>query len=198
MPGRCITGAAPRSASSRTRRFSVPSRSVRRGCTGCAAPRPTCSAACEIRWACDPALLQGRQGRHAGRGGAAFPRRPARQPGGRYRRSPARAAADLGRRGRLRPAGRRGHRQGRMGRRLAGGGRGVPALLLQHGAHAAGRHARGRVSRRAGEGPARLGRAARQQAGGAGHGRRRCWSRWRRNCRCSCAIRSSRARPRRS
>jgi topoisomerase-4 subunit B len=26
-----------------------------RGFTGCAAPRPICSAACEIRWSCDPA-----------------------------------------------------------------------------------------------------------------------------------------------
>ncbi len=45
-----------------------------------------------------------RQGRHAGRGGAAFPRRPARQPGGGDRRDAARAAAALG--GRGGPAGR--------------------------------------------------------------------------------------------
>ena len=74
----------------------------------------------------------------------------------------------------------------------------LPALLLQHRAHAAGRHARGRLPRRAAEGPARLGRASRQPPRRAGHRRRRARRRWRPSCRCSCASRSSRARPRRS
>ena len=45
-PGRCRTGAAPASASSRTPKFSERWGSSRRGSTGCAAPRLTCSAAC--------------------------------------------------------------------------------------------------------------------------------------------------------
>ena len=40
----------------------------------------------QIRWACDAVAAAWRQGRHAGRGGAALPGRPARQPGGGYRR----------------------------------------------------------------------------------------------------------------
>ena len=112
-----------------------------------------------------------RQGRHAGRGGAALPGRPARQPGGRYRRA---GAWCCRRSGRARPTCPAGDRPGRMGGVLAGGGRGLPPLLLQHRPHAAGRHARGRVPRRAAEGPARLGRAARQPARGADDAPRTC------------------------
>ena len=61
--------------------------SARRGCTGCAAPRPTCSAACRSAGPAIPALLKAPR-RHPGRGRAAFPRRPARQPGRGYRRLP--------------------------------------------------------------------------------------------------------------
>ena len=46
--------------------------SARPGCTGFAAPRPICSAACEIRWDCDPVAAARRARRDAGRGGAAF------------------------------------------------------------------------------------------------------------------------------
>jgi topoisomerase-4 subunit B len=53
-----------------------------------------------------------------------------------------------------------------MGRGLGGKRRGQPRHLLQHRAHTAGRHARGRVSRRPAQRPARLGRDAGPQTGG--------------------------------
>ncbi len=153
-----------------------------------------------VSWRRDPVELRpgaaaGRQGRGSGRGGAAFPGRTAGQSRGRYRRPGQGAAADLGRRGRFAGG---SDRQGRMGGGLAGAGRRISPFLLQHRADDAGRDARGRVSCRVGEGAAGLGRSAGQQAGGTDHRGRRSWTRWRRSCRCSCAIRSSRARPRRS
>ncbi len=120
-----------------------------------------------------PGAAQGPR-RRPGGGAAALPRRPAGQPGRGHRRHADGGAGDLGRRGR--PADARGwpvRRPGGMGGDLAGAGRRLPALLLQHGADAAGRHARGRVPRRLAEGDARLGRAAQQPPGRAGHRRGR-------------------------
>ena len=123
----------------------------------------------EIRWACDPALLKGAKDETPAEAVLHFP--------GGLRDS---LEADIGERlarlpqlgGRGGPAGRSAGAGG-MGGGLARGRRGVPPLLLQHCADRAGRHARGRVSRRAAEGTARVGRAARQPACGADRARGR-------------------------
>ena len=117
-----------------------PRASARRGCTGCAGPRRICSAACRSAGPAIPRCCAG-QGRHAGRGGAAFPRRAARQPARRRSARPVRAAAAMGRGGGTAGGPTARDRPGGMGGRLAGRGRGVPALLLQHHSHHAGRHA---------------------------------------------------------
>ena len=121
----------------------------------------------QIRWACDASLLQGGKDDTPAEAVLHFP--------GGLRDS---LEADIGETPRVLPqiwageadlpsgSGRRG-----MGGRLAGGRRGVRALLLQHHSHHAGRHPRGRVPRRAAEGPARLGRAARQPSRRAGRAR---------------------------
>ena len=67
-------------------------------------------------------------------------------------------------RGQAKPTSKRWCRPDGMGRRLAGGRRGVCPLVLQHDSDHAGGHARGRVSRCTAERAARLGRAARQSA----------------------------------
>ena len=169
---RCTTAAAPRSASSRTRRSSARSQFSPARLYRLCRSKAYLFRGVQIRWACDPRCCAA-QGRHAGRGGAALPGRAARQPGRRRSASrrvvlpqPWAGEADLPRTAPDRP--------GRMGGRLAGGGRGLPPLLLQHHSDHPGRHARGRVPRRAAEGPARLGRAARQPPGRAGQCPRTC------------------------
>ena len=153
----------------------------------------------QIRWSCEPVLLRG-GGKDETPHEAVlhFPRRAARQPGGGDRRCRARLAAALGRRG-----------------RSAGGGRMVPAPAESSGprlgSRAAdgflhsycntvptplGRDARGGLPRRAGEGPAHLGRASRQPAGQPDRRRRSAGPTRGEAVRCSCATRNSRARPR--
>ena len=172
--------------------------SVRRGCIGCAAPRPTCSAASKSAGLCDPALLKGAKDDTPAEAVLHFP--------GGLRDS---LEADIGEATRVLPqlwageadlpGAKASHRQGRMGRRLAGwqsdgflhsycntvptplGGTheaGFRAALLK-GLRAWGEH---RGNRRAAQ------ITADDVLDPDG----------RRSCRCSCASRNSRARPRRS
>ena len=151
-----------------------------------------------IRWSCDPSLHQSGFG-CARPGRTALPRRPARFPGGRTGRHRPRPARDLGRRGEIRPGrGRLRAGQAGMGARLGGAWRLQHRHLLQHRPHPAWRDARGRVPRRAAEGPARLGRDPRQQARRCHHRRGRAGLSRAPSSRCSSANRNSRARPRKS
>ena len=89
----------------------------------------------EIRWRCDPELLEGRRGR-PGRGHFPFPRRP---EGLSRRRDPRRHAGASGHLLRqIRP--QRRPRRLRMGGGLDRGCRRLPVLLLQHRADAGRRH----------------------------------------------------------
>ena len=127
----------------------------------------------EIRWVCDPALLKGAKDDTPGRGGAALPRRPARQPGGRYRRRAARAAADLGGRGRPCPA----RPTGKVEWAVAWLDEARTASCIPTATPSPRRWAaptRPGFRAALAEGPARLGRAARQPPRRADHRRRRC------------------------
>ena len=154
----------------------------------------------EIRWSCDPALLKPARDDTPAEAVLHFPGGLRDSLEADIGGAAARRCPTLGRRGRL---ARRadGHKAGRVewAVRLARGGRRLPALLLQHRAHPAGRHPRGRLPRRPAEGAARLGRAARQQP----PRRRRSSPRtspaaWPPSSRCSSATRNSRARPRKN
>ena len=121
------------SGSSRTPRFSAPLAFVPGRLYRLCRSKAYLFRGVEIRWNCAPALLKGGKDDTPAEAVLHFP--------GGLRDSLAAdigelaqgAAADLGRRGG--PA-RRGHRQGRMGGGLAGAGRRLPALLLQHRADA--------------------------------------------------------------
>ena len=92
----------------------------------------------QIRWACDPSLLRGAKDDTPAEAVLHFPGGLRDSLEAEIGEQAACAAAALGGRGRLCPAGRR---PAGMGGRLAGGGRGVPPLLLQHHPDHAGRHA---------------------------------------------------------
>ena len=118
-------------------------RSARRGCTGCAAPRPTCSAACRsagpaIRRCC-AAPRTTRRPRRCCTSRAACATAWRRISASRPCVLPQLWAGEADLPGEA--TGRAG-----MGGRLAGAGRGLPPLLLQHHPDHPGRHARGRAS----------------------------------------------------
>ena len=145
--GASRTGAAPRSASCPTPRSSAPaSHSRPRGSTAWPAPRPICSAACEIRWSCDPALLQADATPAEADAcispaacSTSWPSELGRPHRDAASSSPARESQREGTSGR-----------GGMGRHLGRepARRRLHPLLLQHRADPAGRHARGRACAR--------------------------------------------------
>ena len=194
---RSTTGAAPRSASSPTRRSSAPLQFQPARLYRLCRSKAYLFRGVEIRWACDPSLLPARDDTPA-EAVLHFPGGLRDSLEADIGAAAARRAA-LGRRGR--PAGRRRRaegRAGRMGGRLAGGRRGLPAFLLQHRPHRAGRHARGRLPHRPAEGRCAPGASSATTAAPPRSPPRTSPAAWPPSSRSSSATRNSRARPRKS